>query len=441
MRCKLPSFWWRKVSFNLFHAEQAIWGLRSSTWNKLKFMGATGRNSRLTPRRHLLRNIRCAVILATLMAVGSVASAEVVGKSIATINGEAIFLNEFEGNWKAYLEQAQRTSSAPVTEAWLKDSKTALLDQMIEEKLLLQEANKRKIVVPKRQLEEGIQQVKNRFKSLPPGQRPSKEDFDRPLTPQENAEFVKELKGQELTEKEFEQKINDQLKVVRLTEEEIRGKVGIPFKDEKGGEGEPRELSPEYEKEAKTLFDKIESKFNDKNFKPNPENEVDQMVEVLKSRLGEAVKASHILVRSNKSDDPKKRQAALDKIKSLKKQIADGADFEELAKKNSDDSSARAGGDLGYFSRGQMVPEFEKAAFALPLGGVSDVVETPFGYHLIKVDEKRAARKLKFEDVKIDLAGYVYQKKMRDRFDQFVADLRKKADVKILIDLKKTDKG
>jgi parvulin-like peptidyl-prolyl isomerase len=387
-----------------------------------------------------LQNVRRAAVLATLMAIGTVGLAEVVGKSIATINGEAIFLNEFEGNWQAFLEQQQRVSSAPVTEAWTRDSKAALLDQMIEEKLLLQEANKRKIVVPKRQLEEGIQQVKNRFKNVPPGQRPTKEDYERTLTPQENAEFLKELKSQELTEKEFEEKIGDQLKVVRLTEEEIRGKVGSPFKDEKPGE-EPRELAPEYDKEARALFEKIEAKFNDKNFKPNPENDVDQMVEVLKSRLGEAVKARHILIRAGKKDDAKKRQAALEKAKSLKKQIDGGADFEELARKNSDDSSAKTGGDLGYFSRGQMVPTFENAAFALPVGGVSDVVETPFGYHIIKVEEKRAARKLRYDDVKMDLAGYVYQKKMRDRFEQFVADLRKKADVKILIDLNKTDKG
>jgi parvulin-like peptidyl-prolyl isomerase len=387
-----------------------------------------------------LQNVRRAAVLATLMAIGTVGLAEVVGKSIATINGEAIFLNEFEGNWQAFLEQQQRVSSAPVTEAWTRDSKAALLDQMIEEKLLLPEANKRKSVVPTRQLEEGIQQVKNRFKNVPPGQRPTKEDYERTLTPQENAEFLKELKSQELTEKEFEEKIGDQLKVVRLTEEEIRGKVGSPFKDEKPGE-EPRELAPEYDKEARALFEKIEAKFNDKNFKPNPENDVDQMVEVLKSRLGEAVKARHILIRAGKKDDAKKRQAALEKAKSLKKQIDGGADFEELARKNSDDSSAKTGGDLGYFSRGQMVPTFENAAFALPVGGVSDVVETPFGYHIIKVEEKRAARKLRYDDVKMDLAGYVYQKKMRDRFEQFVADLRKKADVKILIDLNKTDKG
>jgi peptidyl-prolyl cis-trans isomerase C len=367
---------------------------------------------------------------------------EVVGKSIATINGEAIFLNDFENNWKAFVEQQQRVSTGPVTDAWTRDTKKALLDQMIEEKLLLQEANKRKVVVPKRQLEEGVQQVKNRFKELPPGQRPGKEDFDRPLTAKENEEFQKELKSQGLSEKEFEDKINDQLKVVRLTEEEIRGKVASPFKDGgKGDDADSRELSPEYEKETKALFDKLVARYDDKNFKPNPDNDIDQMVEVLKSRLGEAVKASHILIRSNRNDDPKKRQAALDKIKSIKKQISDGADFEEMARKYSEDSSGKNGGDLGYFSKGQMVPEFEKAAFALPVGGVSDIVETPFGYHLIKVEEKKAARKLKYDDVKMDLAGYIYQKKMRDRYEQFVSDLRKKADVKVLIDLDKTDKG
>lgn len=314
-----------------------------------------------------MQNIRRTVLLGAItLLMGWTASAEVVGKSIATINGEAIFLNEFEGNWQAYQEQQQRVSSGPVTEAWKTENQKALLDQMIEEKLLLQEANKRKIVVPKRQLEEGIQQVKNRFKNLPPGERPSKEDFDRPLTPQEKAEFLKELKDQELTEADFEKKIGDQLKVVRLTEDEIRGKVGNPFKEGKGA-AEARELAPEYEKEAKALFDKIEGKINDRDFKPAPDNEVDQMAEVLKSRLGEAVKASHILIRSTRTDDPKKRTAAQEKAKSLKKQLNGGADFEELAKKNSDDSSAQSGGDLGYFSKGQMVPEFEKAAFALPV--------------------------------------------------------------------------
>jgi len=380
------------------------------------------------------------VMFALLIGTSAPVFAEVVGKSIATINGEAVFLSEFEDNWSALLEQQQRYSTAPVTAAWQKESKKALLDQMIDEKILLIEAGRRKVVVPKRQLEEGVLQIKNRFKNLPPGTKPSKEDYERPLTDAEKVEFQKELKGQELTEQQFEARINDQLKVMRLTEEEVRGKIALPFKNgERPAEGEPRELSPDYEKAAQALYEKIEQKVNDKGFKPNAEDEIDQMSELLRSRLGEAVKASHILIRSSRKDDPKKHQAALAKVQDMKKALEKGADFEETARKNSEDSSSAAGGDLGYFSRGQMVPEFEKVAFDLPVGSVSSPVETAFGYHLIKVEEKRAAKKLRFDDIKLDLAGYVYQKKMRERYEEFLSDLRKKADVKVLIDLEKVD--
>lgn len=388
-------------------------------------------------------NCRHFALFALLLGSAGVLSAEVVGKSIATINGEAIFLSEFQDNWQALLDQQQRFSTAPVSAAWKSESKKALLDQMIEEKLLVQEAKRRNIVVPKRQLEEGVLQIKNRFKNLPPGVKPTKEEFERALTAAETAEFQKELKEQDLTESEFESRINDQLMVMRLTEEEIRGKIPSPVKENNAEEGETRELTPEYEKATRALFETIQKTLSEKNFKPDPENEIDQMAELLRSRLGEAVKASHILIRSSRKDDPQKRQAALSKIQALKKKIDAGADFEELARKNSEDSSAKAGGDLGYFSKGQMVPEFEKAAFSLPVGGVSAPVETQFGYHLIKVDEKRAARKLRYEDIKMDLASYVYQKKMRERYEEFTAELRKKADVKVLTDLDKIelDKG
>ncbi len=204
---------------------------------------------------------------------------------------------------------------------------------------------------------------------------------------------------------------------------------------------EQKELTPEYDKAARDLYVEIEKKFNDKDFKADPENETDQIVEVLKSKLGEAVHARHILVRSARDDDFKKRQAALEKAKSIKKELDGGADFIELAKKESDGPGAKNGGDLGFFTRGQMTPEFEKTAFSLPVGGISDPIETEFGYHIIMVEEKRAAKRLRYDDVKLDLANYLFQKKMHDRYEEFVADLRKKADVKILIDLDKPDKG
>ncbi len=377
------------------------------------------------------------------MAVVSLVSAEIIGKSVATVNGEAIYSAEFDNNLDALLDQHKKMApNEPQTGEWLRTNKKLLLDQMIEEKLLLQEANRRKIVVPKRQLEEGILQIKNRFKNVQPNAKPTKEDYERDLSPDEKKAFLEELKIQGITEKEFETKINDQLKVLRLTEEEIRGKVPPPVKEDRADSGaEPKEISPAYEKETQALYADVEKRFNQKDFKPNPENDTDQIVEVLRSKLGESVHARHILVKSSRNDDFKKRQAALAKAQALKKELDKGADFVDLANQKSEGPSAKNGGDLGFFTRGQMTPEFEKAAFSLPVGGISDVVETEFGYHIIQVEEKRAAKKLRYEDIKLDLAGYLYQKKMKDRYDQFVGDLRKKADIKISIDLDKDKKG
>ena len=102
----------------------------------------------------------------------------------------------------------------------------------------------------------------------------------------------------------------------------------------------------------------------------------------------EQVKASHILIASDTSDtsvDPNDAKAkALAKAEQLLAQLKDGADFAELAKANSTCPSASKGGDLGFFSKGDMVAPFEEAAFALEPGQLSDIVETKFGYHIIK---------------------------------------------------------
>lgn len=386
-------------------------------------------------------NRRVGLFLGAFLAASSpIIMAEVVGKSIATVNGEAVYLADYENNWDALMEQQEKMAPEDAkSPEWRKTNRAMLLDQMIEDKLLLQEANKQKVVVPKRQLEEGLLQVKNRFKNIAPGAKPTKEDYERDLTADEKTEFVKELKKQDLTEKEFEAKINDQLKVLRLTESEVRMKVSSPFLEPESKDEDVKNVTPEYDRKAKALYTELEKKFNDKNFKPTPDGEVDQMVEVLKSKLGEAVHARHILVRSKRTDDMKKRQDALAKIKALKKELDGGADFVELAKAKSDGPSAKNGGDLGFFSHGQMTPEFEKAAFALPVGGVSEPVETEFGYHIIMVEEKRAAKRLRYEDIKMDLAGYLFQKQMKERYEQYVAELRKKADVKVLIDVTKSD--
>jgi peptidyl-prolyl cis-trans isomerase D len=105
----------------------------------------------------------------------------------------------------------------------------------------------------------------------------------------------------------------------------------------------------------------------------------------------EQVRARHILVKVAADADDKTKAAARKKATDLLAKVKGGADFAALAAKQSDDAgSAASGGDLGLFPRGRMTPEFERAAFALQPGGLSDVIETPFGFHVIKVEEHRA---------------------------------------------------
>lgn len=103
--------------------------------------------------------------------------------------------------------------------------------------------------------------------------------------------------------------------------------------------------------------------------------------------MSEVVRASHILLAYRgalRSTADRTREEALNRIQVLKSQLDNGADFAILAKECSDCPSKQVGGDLGSFTRGQMVEPFERASFSLPIGAVSEVVETQFGYHLIR---------------------------------------------------------
>lgn len=103
--------------------------------------------------------------------------------------------------------------------------------------------------------------------------------------------------------------------------------------------------------------------------------------------MSDRIRASHILLMyagSARSSAKRSKQQAQTEIEAIKQKLAAGEDFAELARAHSDCPSGKSGGDLGTFGRGQMVAAFEQAAYGLPVGQVSGVVETDFGYHLIQ---------------------------------------------------------
>src|SRR5215203_728315 len=136
--------------------------------------------------------------------------------------------------------------------------------------------------------------------------------------------------------------------------------------------------------------------------------------EASKQIVGEQeVHARHILVETE------------DEAKAVADELKKGADFAELAKKKSKDPGASDGGDLGFFTKEQMVPEFSTVAFTLEPGKISDPVKSQFGWHVIKVEEKRSRKAPDFEQVKGQIETYVTRKAQSD----YVAKLREAAKV------------
>lgn len=133
----------------------------------------------------------------------------------------------------------------------------------------------------------------------------------------------------------------------------------------------------------------------------------------------EQVRALHILFKSASDKDDEARSKAESVLKKLSSES-----FEKLARQFSDDPGSKSkGGDLGYFSKGQMVKEFEEAAFGLPVGKTSGLVKSPFGYHIIKVLDKKAAFKSTFDSVKSQIASQLLSNK---KYLEFTQDVEKK---------------
>ena len=177
--------------------------------------------------------------------------------------------------------------------------------------------------------------------------------------------------------------------------------------------------TPEYEKRMAIMRDNVLQQIYFKNSIVDKITDDDVKArydkEIASLPKEEEVHARHILVKSKKE--------AEDIIKSLDK----GGKFDEIAKTKSTDGSAATGGDLGYFTRGQMVKPFEDAAFGLKVGEYTKTpVESPFGWHIIKVEDRRTKQPPALADIKDTIRNVI----ARERYSKLIADLRTKMDVK-----------
>ncbi|MCA1651815.1 MAG: peptidylprolyl isomerase [Acidobacteria bacterium] len=247
------------------------------------------------------------------------------------------------------------------------------LDQLVTYTVLTQEAKARNITVTDAELEARVTQMRSRFPTEP--------------------EFIKALEARNTTLERFRADARIDMVIGKMMEAEVS--AGPPPTDA----------------ELREFYDK-----NPNNFKQN-----------------EAARASHILIMVDEKADPATNEKARATIDDVLKRARAGEDFATLARQYSQDGSAAQGGDLGFFTRGQMVPAFDKAAFALKPGEISDVVTTQFGHHVIKMAEQRPASTVPFEEASAKIKQFLTEQKKQQRASAFIADAKKRAKIEVLV--------
>ncbi|OGV54829.1 MAG: hypothetical protein A2X45_02090 [Lentisphaerae bacterium GWF2_50_93] len=229
-----------------------------------------------------------------------------------------------------------------------------------------------------------------------------------------------------MTEKIPPEQLAEMLKKQGMTEEAIKKRIGISLAIQKWIE----------EKVVNDI--KISDEDVEKFYKENQD----------RFKKPETVQASHILIRPEEIDaekaktmsdaDKKKasdelKQKALKKTQEILAKLKGGEDFAKLAKENSACPSKEKGGDLGAFEKGKMVPEFEKSAFSLKPGEMSDIVETKFGYHIIKVTEKSEAATVPLKDVKSFILDNMKKQKTSEAVQKLIETEKEKRKVEIFV--------
>lgn len=138
----------------------------------------------------------------------------------------------------------------------------------------------------------------------------------------------------------------------------------------------------------------------------------------------EQVKARHILVENEKT------------AKEIKQKLDNGENFEELAKKYSTDTETKEkGGDLGFFSKGEMVKEFEEVAFSLKVGEISNPVKTKYGYHIIKVEDRKEAKEANYEESKEEIREKLFEEKLPDVYQSWIEEKMKEYNVQTFLNI------
>jgi len=368
----------------------------------------------------------------------------VSGDTIAKVEGQDITTGEFRRTYQAQLQAYRSAYGSNMSEQLLKQLgiEQQILQQMMDERAALAEAERLNIDVSDEEVRQAILSMpafqengafigEQRYQQLLRMQRPpmTPSDFEsnvrRQLVVQKLRAALTDwisIPDQEL-DQEYRRK-NDKVKlaVVSFTADSFRNQVTAADADVASYfEGHKADFKiPEKRKIRYMLID-IDALKAKVNVPPaDVERQYNNNIEQYSTP--EQVRASHILLKTEGKDDA----AVKAKAEDLLKQARNGADFAELAKKYSEDEgSAKNGGDLDYFGRGRMVPEFDQAVFAMQPGQISDLVKTQYGYHIIKLVDKKTATTRPLPEVRQQLVDQIAYERAQAQASDLAESLSK----------------
>ena len=291
---------------------------------------------------------------------------------VAVVNGVTISKDAYDRELDFFVRRAA-PGGQQIPDVQMAQMKSEVLESLIDRELLFQESKKKGIQVKSDAVSDQLQKIQQRY--------PNKE------------EFQKLLSNMGLTESDVQAQIERGMAIQELLDKEVTGKIKVS------------------DEETKAFYDKNPQLF----------------------QQPEQIKASHILIKVQADAPADQKAEARKKIEDVQQKVKKGEDFATLAKTYSEGPSGPKGGDLGYFRRGQMVKPFEEAAFSLKPDETSEIVETQFGYHLIKVNDKKPAKKMTYTEVKDRLSENLKKQKQDSEANAYIETLRKDAKIEKFI--------
>ncbi len=297
----------------------------------------------------------------------AVPAAEVVERIIAVVNDEIVTEQDLQVSMGPVIAQYRTVYAGKEFDQKLQEARKEFLGKVIEDKLILSEAKRLLVIVKDEEVDEMLNEVRNKF--------PNRETF------------LRAIEEQGLTEKKLWNRFRDQLMTQKLVAYEVKSKVSVS----------PGEVS-EYYKANQALFVQ-----------------------------GDRARLEHILIRTATRGEEESKLLA-DKIAT---ELAEGKPFDELARTYSEGAEAKEGGQMGWMEKGQLMGEIDEKVFALAEGGVTPPIKSSLGYHIFRVAERQKTSVKPLSDVRQEINDKLFRKKLDERLGAWIADLKKGAYVSI----------